>query len=79
MTSRKHTRQHSLRRQFVKEQSVLAHDTVTSFDISPREILQMNQDGLSEHNMVRFFFFFNDMRRPLIGWSYETCETKYKT
>lgn len=52
MASRRQTRQHSLRRQFVREQSVLAQNTVLSFDISPREILQMNQDGLSEHNMV---------------------------
>lgn len=52
MASRRQTRQHSLRKQFVREQSVLAQDTVLSFDISPREILQMNQDGLSDHNMV---------------------------
>lgn len=64
MASRRQTRQHSLRKQFVREQSVLAQDTVLSFDISPREILHMNQDGLSENNMVRsrmqtmFDFFF---------------------
>eukprot|EP00752_Nemacystus_decipiens_P016220 g14503.t1 len=51
MASRRQTRQHSLRKQFVREQSVLAHNTVLSFDISPREILHMNQDGLSEKNM----------------------------
>ena len=58
MASRRQTRQHSLRKQFIREQSVLAQDTVLSFDISPREILQMNQDGLSEHNMVRTYIYF---------------------
>ncbi|CAM9325456.1 unnamed protein product, partial [Hapterophycus canaliculatus] len=51
MASRRQTRQHSLRKQFVREPSVLAHSTATTFDISPREILQMNQDGLSETNI----------------------------
>ncbi|CAM9918584.1 unnamed protein product [Pylaiella littoralis] len=51
MATRRSTRQHSLRKQFTREQSVLAsHNHNQSFDISPREILQMNQDGLSEHN-----------------------------
>lgn len=58
MTSRRQTRQHSLRKTFVREQSVLAHDTVLSFDISPREIMQMNQDGLTKNNTVRCCFFF---------------------
>ena len=65
MASRRQTRQHSLRKQFIREQSVLAQDTVLSFDISPREILQMNQDGLSEHNMVRCF----ERQTALADWT----------
>jgi len=67
MASRRQTRQHSLRRTFVREQSVLAHDTVLSFGISPREILQMNQDGLTKNNTVRVLFLFFYKRRALIG------------
>lgn len=47
-------RQHSLRKTFVKEPSVLTHDANGGkFGISAREILTMNEDGLSENNMVR--------------------------
>lgn len=46
-------RQHSLRNQYVREPSVLAHATASEgFAISPREILEMNQDGLTDGNMV---------------------------
>ncbi|CAN0402166.1 unnamed protein product, partial [Ectocarpus sp. 12 AP-2014] len=52
MASRRQTRQHSLRKQFVREPSVLAHHSaVLIYDISPREILHMNQDGLTEQNL----------------------------
>lgn len=53
MASRRQTRQHSLRKQFVREPSVLAHHSaVLIYGISPREILHMNQDGLTEQNLV---------------------------
>lgn len=46
-------RQHSLRKTLVKQPSVLTHDAVAgTFGISAREILHMNEDGLSDHNMV---------------------------
>ena len=46
-------RQHSLRNQYVREPSVLTHATASKgFAISPREILEMNQDGLTDGNMV---------------------------
>ncbi|CAB1113139.1 unnamed protein product [Ectocarpus sp. CCAP 1310/34] len=52
MASRRQTRQHSLRKQFVREPSVLAHHSaVLIYGISPREILHMNQDGLTEQNL----------------------------
>lgn len=47
-------RQHSLRNALVKTPSVLAHDTHDgNFGVSARQILEMNQDGLAEGNMVR--------------------------
>lgn len=46
-------RQHSLRKTFVKEPSVLTHDANGGkFGISAREITQMNEDGLADTNMV---------------------------
>lgn len=42
-----------MRNQYVREPSVLAHATASEgFAISPREILEMNQDSLSDGNMV---------------------------
>lgn len=47
-------RQHSLRKGFVKEPSVLTHDANGGkFGISARGIMQMNEDGLADNNMVR--------------------------
>lgn len=46
------TRQHSLRNSLTKEPSVLTHDGNGAFGVSARQILEMNEDGLPEDNMV---------------------------
>lgn len=52
--ARRQQRQHSLRKDFVRGPSVLAHaNAPDGFAISPREILEMNQDGLALGNTVR--------------------------